>query len=308
MRDNYRPPYAVFGQETLNTAEDLSCVILNRGGRYERAQVIRQLNELGFDSIISVEVGSNHYEIEGLCQVFPNLRVLVLQNNISLGEMVNLAMTEASSEYVMIIWNTFIHTLPSINLLRYIQDSDSICIVPQLLNHAADPIPGVHIPTQYRNELNIVSTTVQSAVRRTLYPTDFVGLYHRSSFLDCGGYDLNIREPYWQLVDFGFRAGLFGKRIVVDTRWQLNCRSPQMVEDRNEGVGYARFFLKNLAISFGRGGVYIPFLSCIKLCLGRRLSLITLLRIRRSLRAWLTVEQQKIICDATKFIQTWDDE
>ena len=92
----------------------------------------------------------------------------------------------------------------------------------------------------------------------SLYPFDGVGIYDRNRFIKLGGFDGTIQSSYWQLMDFGFRAHLWGEEIAVTQALKLSYEASFPAVDESPGADYCRFYLKNLAPVFQGDHASLP--------------------------------------------------
>ena len=90
FRDNL-PSYTAVGGNERRASTGLSAVILNRGGRYPRFTHFEELEKAGFDYVLSMEGSSTRYDLETLSGSFPFVRFILLKEDVSPGEEINLA-------------------------------------------------------------------------------------------------------------------------------------------------------------------------------------------------------------------------
>jgi hypothetical protein len=99
------PSYTAVGGVDRGASTGLSAVLLNRSGRYPRRTLFQELEKIGFDYIISMEGHYERYDIEELSGRFPRIRFILLKDEISVGERINLAASELSSPLFFVLWN-----------------------------------------------------------------------------------------------------------------------------------------------------------------------------------------------------------
>jgi hypothetical protein len=92
----------------------------------------------------------------------------------------------------------------------------------------------------------------------SLYPFDCIGIYDRQRFIGMGGYDITIKKPHWQLMDFGMRSYLWGEEIALNLHFKLSYDGELPSEDYTVEDSYRRFYLKNLAPVFKRDYAHLP--------------------------------------------------
>jgi hypothetical protein len=83
-------------------------------------------------------------------------------------------------------------------------------------------------------------------------------IYDRDRFVRLGGFDGTLRNHHWKLMDFGFRAHLWGEDIRCTQLVRLSYDGEGEPEDNTTGVSYRRFYLKNLAPVFRKDYAHIP--------------------------------------------------
>jgi len=103
---NENPPSytAVGGNEQL-ASTGLSAVILNRPGHYSRHQFFQELERIGFDNVISLELSSARYDVAELSGSFPFVRFILPHTEMNLGQQINLAAYELDSPLFFVLWN-----------------------------------------------------------------------------------------------------------------------------------------------------------------------------------------------------------
>ncbi|MDR2841790.1 MAG: hypothetical protein LBV52_01155 [Spirochaetaceae bacterium] len=263
------PTYTVLGGTERLASTGLSVILLNRGGRYPRKTYIDELKKQGFDYIVSVESQGANYEIEQLADAYPFVRFILLKEMLSVGEMINIAALEIKEPLFFVLWNDF-HLLQGLNAARiaeklllktnYLAKGDQnkkryirLCTVPVIQNSNFETLPLSLIPKIKRKRLEIFPFAAGKEGDATLYPYDAVGIYDKERFLEIGGFDTEIKKPYWQIMDFGMRAWLWGEQIRTTQLVRLRVDGEIQAGDSTADDSYRRFFLKNLAVSVKKG-------------------------------------------------------
>jgi hypothetical protein len=269
------PSYtAVGGRERLGST-GLSAVLLNRPGRHPRHGLFLELEKAGFDYVISVENTRERYDVEDLAIRFPFVRFVLLKEFLNPGGQINLAASELSGPLFMVLWNDLRLLAGQASLIaerlflgleerRKAGNSGSamrrLCTVPVLQNSRFETIPSLAAPAVFKNTIKTLAFSPRQEGHRSLYPFDGVGIYDRERFVRTGGYDLTIGNTCWQLMDFGFRACLWGEEIVSTQHVKLAYEGDTPVEDSTIDESYRRFYLKNLAPVFRGGGARLSLL------------------------------------------------
>jgi hypothetical protein len=247
-------------------------VLLNRGGRYPRRTLFQELEKTGFDYIISIEQ-TERYDIEELSARFPFVRFILLKEAISPGEQINLAVSELSSPLFFVLWNDLriLHSGGAARMADRLYCSTEdirsgktgpnkrLCTTPVIQNSRFETLPTQIAPALYRGAVKPVFFATQREGTPTLYPFDGVGIYDRDRFIKLGGFDNGLKNPYWQLMDFGFRSYLWGEEILSTQHVRLSYNGEIPLSDSTAGENYRRFYLKNLAPVFRGDRAEIPF-------------------------------------------------
>jgi hypothetical protein len=132
---------------------------------------------------------------------------------------------------------------------------------------------------------------------QTLYPFDGIGIYDRERFIRMNGFDPFMKNFYWQLMDFGFRSGLWGEEIAVTQLVKLGYESSVPLEDSTASEDFLRFFLKNLAPVFRGDYAHIP-LRRFHAYYKKRGDLFSAWKEFLAARAWVTVNRYRFCSDA----------
>jgi hypothetical protein len=266
--------YTVVGGRERLASTGLSAVLLNRSGRYARRNFFQDLEETGFDYVISVESSPEHYDIDELTGRFPFVRFILPQKEISLGERINLAASELDSPLFFVIWND-LKIIAGGTALRMaerlsINNDDTkeneserspfkrLCTVPLIQNARFETLPTLIAPAVFRKRVRTLFLTPRCEGFPSLYPFDGVGIYDRERFIRLGGFDGTLKHTHWQLMDFGFRAHLWGEEIVSTQTLKLSYDGSVPVEDNSTDTNYYRFYLKNLAPVFRGDHAHLP--------------------------------------------------
>jgi hypothetical protein len=125
-----------------------------------------------------------------------------------------------------------------------------LCTVPVVQNTRCESYPTLIAPAVNRGNISTLVFIPQKEGLPSLYPFDSVGLYDRDRFIRLGGFDSTLKNPYWQLMDFGFRSFLWGEEIAVTQQIKLSREGEFPVLNNSPDESYRRFYLKNLAPVF----------------------------------------------------------
>ena len=264
------PSYTVIGgRERLGTT-GLSAVLLNRGGRYARRNIFHDLEKTGFDMVVSVEPEPAHYDLDELSARFPFVRFVLVKGTISLGDQINLAVSELDSPLFFVLWND-LKMIAGGTARRMAErltgTSDQggenspykrLCTVPVIQNSHFDTLPTLIAPSLRRNRVKTMFVSPACEGLPSLFPFDGAGIYDRDRFVKLGGFDGTLKNGHWQLMDFGFRDCLWGEEISVSPTLKLSYEAEVPAIDESGGADFCRFYLKNLAPVFKNDYAYLP--------------------------------------------------
>lgn len=306
-----RVPYTVVGGSRSlaggRLPRSLSIVLLNRGGRPFKSSVFTQLFELGASEILSVEGPGAQYDIEALSRRYPEVRFLLLTSQVTQGERVNAGMEEAKGEYVLVLWNDLkIDAGLTPRAFEELVKRPVLCTVGALQNQKREAIPSIQTPALYRRQLKIVPSMPGSVEAPTIYPFDYCGLYRKEQFSLIGGFDHLFENPYWQKLDFGFRAFLWGERIVCRPSLRMRYLADPPTEDTSRDESYKLFFLKNLAVRFQRDVGKLPVGQLMRYLFRSGGDLITAYREWRDVARWVSLNQYRFTQDAREVTELWE--
>jgi hypothetical protein len=260
---NPTPAYTVVGgAERLGDA-GLTAILLNRGALYPRRALFAELAKCGFDYVLSVEGPGEHYDLDELSNLFPFVRFILLSEHINAGAQINIAAQEVKNPLFFVLWNDlkilyggtaakiaerFLLPFDKAALdMSKKRVSKRLCTIPAFQSAGFTSLPTAVNPRFEKKKFFIEPFTPDKEDDPSLYPYDAVGIYDRQSFIDLGGFDTEIKSGHWQLLDFGFRAWLWGEEIRCTQFVRLRYEGFNKIEDTTHNESYWRFYLKNLS-------------------------------------------------------------
>ena len=273
-----------------------------------RRDLIEELVDAGFREIVTVEPQENSYTVESLSREFPALRFVLLHRPLSVGAQINLAMPLFAAERVLVQWSTMAPPQGLERAERHLRDHGDYCVAPVLRGEKGEPLPVLQTPAMERRALRVLSLPLRADKAPTLFPFDYVGLYHRERFVRLGGFDEAIANAFWQKLDLGFRWYLFGGNSVVLSGFRMAYRSMPEPEDRTGDWGYARFFAKNLAVRVTDHGAQVPRLQVPAFALRSRLGIFHSIRVFSAARRWVAAHRGRFLRDARTVVDDWSVE
>ncbi|AEE17259.1 hypothetical protein [Treponema brennaborense] len=287
----------------------LSVILLNSSsGSHYRGRILETLVRLGFASIVSIENSADNYNIEDLAQRFPSVKFIVPLEPVTVGDMINIGMGELDGGYVLVIRDTvrLSSSLITPHLARRLVSSDVLCVAPRLMTPRLQPLPVKFSPSVENGVFKPLSSASITEKSRTLYPFDFMGLYHHEKFVRLGGYDYTIRSPYWQNLDFSVRAWLWGEQLLVSPVFQIAYDDEIPVEDATPDQYQLRFFLKNLAPRLKTDYGYIPISKFFGYQRRSSFGFADSYRQFTDARRWVSHNKYRFQMDMNTLIRTWE--
>ena len=307
-------PYTAVGGKEQNTSSGISAVVLNRSG-FSRRNFFQELEKTGFDSIISIETPSPHYDIEEMIEKFPFVRFILPEKEISIGEQINLAVSEINSPLFFVLRSDM--KIVSGGIAKRMaerltgkngekpEDIKRLCTIPVIVNSDYEPLPTLRIPVTSKRKIRAAIMEPGIEGELSLYPFDGIGIYDRSRFIQLGGFDITLKNTYWQFLDFGFRAYLWGEKIALSLQIKILNEGDLTVEDQVVDESYWRFFLKNLAPKFYGNYADLPLYRFIPFLLKSREDLFFAWEEFSECRSWVKKNKLKWICDGRSVTNLW---
>jgi len=308
---NPRIPYTIVGgkksDKKLSLSPVLSVLVLNRGGRPYKAEYLKHLESLGDVEILSVQGPSATYDVEALALRFPQVKFLILGKNITPGEQINIGIIETSGRYVMVFWDDMRPAYRfTEKFLNQIDKTDELCTVAILQSTKYETVPSLMAPSFYGSRLKMISLMPSANGAESLFPFDYAGIYNKEKFLLSGGFDINIKNQYWQKLDFGFRVHMWGESIKFNTGLKIEYLIEQIPEDTTPDKNYKMFYLKNLVLRFSGDSASIGRGKFLQYFTKSGVGLITALKEFNAAKEWVEINKFRYICDARQITELWE--
>ncbi len=304
-------PHTIVGgavRKTDESASPYTVILLNRGGRYYRSAVFASLEAAGVTSILSVELSNEPYDLESLSVRFPSVKFLVPLEKVTVGEMINTAMAEISSPVALVLWND-VKVLPSSfpsRLFSRLAEEGLVCAAPVLLSDRLEPLPVQMVPALSKASFQVEPMACYRDASPTAYPFDYIGIYNRDRFIKLGGFDHTISNPYWQNLDFGIRAHLWGERISLITSFRLSYEGAVPREDVSADSSYVNFYLKNLAPVYRKDYAFIPTSRFFSFAGRSGLTVFEAVARFSAARKWVYLNRYRFVRDAASMVSSWE--
>lgn len=310
--DDASGSYTIVGGSRLQRrgrrSTGLSALVLHRGGRFNRAEQLAELEALGVSEIIAIESKSASYDVEQLAKRFTRVQFLLLHEDLNPGQMINLGLQEAASSHVLVIWNDMRVQSVSDRVLQRIMAAEQVCAAPLLRNERSEVIPSVLIPAFYRRTIRLIPAVPSRDGQPSLFPYDYAGIYNVERFLSLGGYDGSMASAYWQKMDFGMRTYLWGGSISCNASFRAQQTAAAVSENATPDVDYLRFFLKNIAIRFSGDHAFLRRSVLVRLLLHPPIGWVETIHEYRRIRKWIYSYRYRYMQDARRLLELWEEQ
>ncbi len=301
-------PYTILGNTDSESSEPVSVVVLNRGGRYYLSSLFKNLFAMGLNSIAYVDKTQRSFELEALSTEFPSVKFILPYEDLTTGEMINIAMSETSSSCVLVIWSdmNLLDKSFNIKLFEKLSEKKTICIAPLLIDENNDRMPVQIVPSITNMDFSTEQFLCHRDLVKTLYPVDFMGLYDREKFIRIGGFDYTISNPYWQNLDFAFRANLWSYEFLISTSLRFAYSLETPIEDSTADSSYIKFYLKNLAPLVEARGARLPKRLFFSYAKKSGLNPMNAYKQFSSVRNWVNENKHSFVKSPHKLISEWE--
>jgi hypothetical protein len=305
-----RAPYTVLGgarrDRVRRYTSSLAFVVLARGDRLFRAELLRDLASRRLGEILWIEGHEPSADLETLAHDFPDVRFILLKASCSTGERVSIGIAEAAAPLVFVLWSDTRLGVVAPELPALLEKSAALCTVPAARNARHESIPTWQSPQWKRRRLAIAYHVPRRDGERTLFPFDYCGIYNREKYAQSGGYDPAVGSPYWQKLDFGMRSVLWGERVEGSTGLTLSYTGTPPEDDATPDAGYKLFWLKNAAVRVTADSGHLPAWRALEYVLRSGSGPLVALREFRQVRAWVRTHRYRFRRDARDTVEHWE--
>jgi hypothetical protein len=325
FNQNITPYTTIGGREckdlagSTNGLSAMCAVILNRPGLVHRS-FFQELEKTGFDNIISIEPSAPNYNIEDLSKKFPFVRFIIPEKEITPGEQINLAASEIECPLFFVLGNdmkiiaggTARRMAERLIVIQKETGKNSsafkrLCTVPVIVNPNYEPMPTIVTPLTRNKKLWTGMIEPLNEGELSLYPFYGIGIYDRQRFISIGGFDTAIKNTHWQLMDFGFRAWLWGEEISLSLHLKLLCEKEFPAADYSADKSYRQFYLKNLAPVFRDNCAHLPLYRFASFLFKSNEDLFSAWEEFSNKRKWVTENKHRFKGDDAAVINRWNN-
>jgi hypothetical protein len=290
--------YTVLSDSAPRVAENsLSVALIPRGDTPLLSPLIEELNKIGPQEILIFN--SNFLTHVRSVAV----RNIWINEPLSAGELINIAVEEAKSKSVLVLWSDMklLSSDISAHVFLRIEERGDLCATPQLFSVGDIRLPSLSAPAFDSKGFSVIRDMNNNGETRVFLPLDFAGVYNRARFINMGGYDTTITNPYWQKADFAMRAAMWGERIVLNPALAVAyTQENNLIDDESFDLSCRIFALKNLGVTVDSHRVRLP---------KRRLLWLHGVRgawqLFREIREWVYENRFRFRYDAEYIVDNW---
>ena len=302
-------PYTIVGGTRVQPSRERLCgicaIILDRGSRTVHSETLERVFRAGVDETVVVLGPSPHYDVEQLARKLQGVRFILLTERVTAGTQINIGIHESSCNHIAVMWSDSELGIISDRTLVRLQESEALCVVPTVRSERGTVVPSVTAPAFYGTKFRTIPAQ-PGTKGDSLYPYDYMAIYDRARFVHLGGFDRSIINPYWQLLDFGFRGYLWGERISVLPGFRIDATRAFPPVDTTLDASYARFYLKNLAVRFAGDSGKLSSRRLLTLISRSGLGPFEAIRLFQEARKWVKENRYRFCQDARRITELWE--
>ena len=288
------------------SALNISVILLNSSGSHFKLHVFENLLQCNFQSIISMEHDSSNFT-DDVSKKYPMIKFIIPQEKATDGELINLAIGEIQSDYVLVLRDSL--NIPSgflqPNLSERLTAGSPYCIVPRLMDKNNCALPCAFSPSAEYSHFVVDSSSEIANGKKTLFPFDYVALYNRKKFIELGGFDWTINSPYWQNLDLALRSWLWGEETRLTSLLQFSYIDEVPVNDTTFNLDYLRYYLKNELPKIKMEQGYIKRSSFLGFFFHSSCGYMEARRQFNAARSWVENNKFRFKMDLQTFVQNW---
>ena len=287
----------------------ISVVLLNRAGRVFKADTLSILRKLNVHEVLSIESSGAGWDVESLVSRFPEVRFIKIhRDDVTEGEKINIGIEESRASLALVLYDDMSLASGGISsrLMERITSSRAVCTVPLLQTRKQSTVPTIMSPAFLKNSLKIVQLPPAVDGMDSLFPFDYCGIYDRELFSQLGGYDERITGRWWQKLDFGFRAHMWGEKICCSTALRVKYLDDIPAESLTPDSSYRFFHLKNLSVRFNGDTGSLPSSRFFSYHVRSGESFFTSLKEFKEARRWVEQNKYRFRMDAKSITEIWE--
>ena len=301
--------YTVLGgtEPISKVSMPVTCLVINRSGGLYLSIIIDNLLQKGFENIIFMSPNTNRNSLDEMSRQYPQVRIQIALDDVTPGDLINMGMSVSTTPYVLVLYDDLCTDSVSFNstIAKKLIEQQKFCLCPKLISASHQIVPICFTPLVEKSVFDVETSSNIPENHYTLYAADWVGFYNRELFMQLGGADYTIESPYWQKIDFFFRAWLWGEKVSIDSLMCFSYSGDLPEENRTIDYSYLRFYLKNLLPVFKNDHAEIPLFSFFAFNLRASCSLKDSIALFKEARRWVNENKYLFKSDASSLVQNW---
>lgn len=238
----------------LHTEEEFSIGIMDTGTLNDLEQAIAWFR-YNFNHNVHVITEAGRLD-RTVIDTLTDITFILFDSSPSLAQRINALANTCRTTYFMVTRSdTDLVDLNWPNVRQLFEtESHPVVITPLIFNRNKELIPSVRAPKLNGEEAEPLSFMPSRGTDMNLYPFLGIGIYNRAVFQRLRGFDEEITGAYWQVMDFGTRAWLYGYSAYSVNFYAIIFFNKQfLIEDRSETQGFGRFYAKAMCVKIVRG-------------------------------------------------------
>ena len=225
--------------------------MINSTSKPFRESFFDELCKLEAAEILSLESIPCPYDVKNLTQRYENLRFIIFSEESNMGARIDTAFRETLCRHCLVVSgeaqiSALRVTAP---VLTEILERGQLCTVPVFQNKDEETLPTAIGPMPgSKKRFQVLPTAPGREETPTLLPWTYSGIYRKDKHTALGGFDHSIQESWWQLLEYGMRAWLWGEKLSTHPDFKVKLLEDSPPVDTTPGPGYRRFYLRTLAV------------------------------------------------------------
>ncbi|MDA3834185.1 MAG: hypothetical protein PF495_12400 [Spirochaetales bacterium] len=200
--------------------------------------------------------------------------------------------------YFVVLWDDMqLEVRLNEQLVRWLLSRKPVCTVPCCYDKVTSLMPTVLQPElSAKKLLSVKPSFPKDTEAATLFPYDYMGIYHTQKFLSSTGFDLDMDDGFWQLADFGLSCWERGFKITLHSGMACRYLQSHALQYDELNRGWKKFDAKHFGCEVNKNGK-IHYSA----------------RSRRTLKDWLgqysldhSRQYAQIMYEADKLITFWE--
>ncbi|MGM0431267.1 MAG: hypothetical protein ACQEQU_00975 [Spirochaetota bacterium] len=223
-----------------------------RNSQKERRRLASLLEDLTarYGSTVFVAMcKKNNVSVMQAAVISDLIRPIIFDEYESAGHYLNVVFKQVKTPYALVLWDDMqLDARLGETLVRWLLYHEPLCSGYFSYESDMSPMPVLINPelTEH-DEITVSPAFPQATGEATLFPYDYAGIYTTEYVFSTGGFDEELDDGYWQLLDFGLSAWTRARPIVVHEG--LVCR--YLVGHTMQYEQQCRFYKKFRAKHFG---------------------------------------------------------